>query len=650
MSLTASEYVQLRSEAISALSLVDIRATTKDSGWIAKNNPGFVLYLHSQDLYLNWDPPHGLLVRRAVDHKTVHRIQVEHAVDEENYVRISPDNRFVFSLDDNALLVWQVDGTRPKEILRLSNVAIVGFAPDRPEIVVVYASKHIAILPLDGGPGKSIPLSKIVKEPVVLEATVIGPRRQIACLGSKKILVVDLDLGHVTGTFAVPGRPDDMDWSTNGETLAVSNLDRGITLYHTCDQSLRIANAPLGGPADVSFDPSGRYLLVVGRWTGRNSVLDAARGVQELQFHTSELENPTLPTTRWGLTLDNIHRVITLQTEDGLAVFESLAVHPAGRLLATPTANGITLSDLWTGRRLGFLSAPGVCRVARFDSFGNLFAVRDDRPRVARVCRWEVKAIKNGYTVGAPTPLGEPGVAGIDVSADGRYVAAAMFDGSIVLDRQTGQSKGVDDRKFLRQVAIHPDGSLIASFAFDKPGFRVWDAKSKNFVLSHSTGNEGRGRFSPNGKYLITYGQGESDLLVWSMPECKLAQRLGTIGVFAISSDSQFVAVTEPSGKIRLNRIANGETIARFDAPGQDYLIDLAFSPDGRHLLGMNTERTRHHVWDLWKLRQQLRELKLDWESSPPPQDDASVKPISVQITPQAWWGPLIGQLCSPNE
>ena len=74
-------------------------------------------------------------------------------------------------------------------------------------------------------------------------------------------------------------------------------------------------------------------------------------------------------------------------------------------------------------------------------------------------------------------------------------------------------------------------------------------------------------RVSPNGKYLVTFGQGETDLLVWSMPECRLVQRLGSIGVFAISSDSEFVAVTEPSGKIRLNRIADGEMIASFDAP-----------------------------------------------------------------------------------
>ena len=52
---------------------------------------------------------------------------------------------------------------------------------------------------------------------------------------------------------------------------------------------------------------------------------------------------------------------------------------------------------------------------------------------------------------------------------------------------------------------------------------------------------------------------------------------------------------------------------------------------------------TRHHVWDLWKLRHQLRELKLDWETDPPPAIEEDARPISVQITPQAWWGPLIG-------
>ena len=142
-------------------------------------------------------------------------------------------------------MVWQVDGEKLKEFLRLSNVANVGFAPDSPEIVVVFKSKDSAILPLDGGAGKSIPLSKIVKEPIDLEASLIGPRRQIACPGSKKILVIDLDLGHVTGTFAVPGRPDDMDWSTNGEILAVSNLDRGITLYHSAINRSVLLKGPL---------------------------------------------------------------------------------------------------------------------------------------------------------------------------------------------------------------------------------------------------------------------------------------------------------------------------------------------------------------------------------------------------------------------
>jgi hypothetical protein len=63
---------------------------------------------------------------------------------------------------------------------------------------------------------------------------------------------------------------------------------------------------------------------------------------------------------------------------------------------------------------------------------------------------------------------------------------------------------------------------------------------------------------------------------------------------------------------VRLNRIDNGELIARFDAPGDDYLAEINFSPDGRYLFGINIEPTKHHVCDLWKLRRQFRELKLD--------------------------------------
>src|SRR5205085_4146378 len=134
-----------------------------------------------------------------------------------------------------------------------------------------------------------------------------------------------------------------------------------------------------------------------------------------------------------------------------------------------------------------------------------------------------------------------------------RYLAASVDDGSLILDRDTGTIATHAGQEDVRHVAIHPDGSLVASFPWEQQGFQIWVAKTGKVLLDHPTGNVGRGRFSPDGKFLISYGWGESDLLAWSVPECKLARKLGPLGLFAISGDSRYVAVTEPNGKIRLN-------------------------------------------------------------------------------------------------
>jgi WD40 repeat protein len=225
----------------------------------------------------------------------------------------------------------------------------------------------------------------------------------------------------------------------------------------------------------------------------------------------------------------------------------------------------------------------------------------------------------------------------LDISADGRFVAQAMFfRAATILDRQTGKTLTLGPQQDVRHVALHPDGSLLAAFCWGGKGFRLWDTATGKLLHAHDQGHVVNGRFTPDGKHLLTRSGGVPDIELWSVPDCKLVRKLGPHAEFDVSPDGRILAAAEGRGKVRLMQIDTGEVIARFDVPDDDYLADIRFSPDGRYLFGMSVERTKHHVWDLWKLRGQLGVLNLDWESTPPPEALVDRTPLTVDIAPAA--------------
>ena len=150
----------------------------------------------------------------------------------------------------------------------------------------------------------------------------------------------------------------------------------------------------------------------------------------------------------------------------------------------------------------------------------------------------------------------------LDISADGRFVGQAMYyAGSIVLDRQTGKTTAFQPQGDVRYVAVHPNGSLLASFGWAVDGFRLWETKNGKAIHA-GQGSGPWGRFTPDGKYLIMVS---GDLC--SVPDCKVVRKFTSWVEFAISPDSRYLAAAEPGGKVRLNRIDNGELIAQFRRP-----------------------------------------------------------------------------------
>jgi WD40 repeat protein len=116
------------------------------------------------------------------------------------------------------------------------------------------------------------------------------------------------------------------------------------------------------------------------------------------------------------------------------------------------------------------------------------------------------------------------------------------------------------------------------------------------------------------------------------VPDGKLVRELGPVGGYGISPDGRYVAVGEAGGKVRITRLSDGALIARFDAPGEEDIGCVTFGPGGRYLVGMNSDRTRQHVWDLSQLRRRLAEMKLYWEADPPHEAAESPESITVEI------------------
>ena len=192
--------------------------------------------------------------------------------------------------------------------------------------------------------------------------------------------------------------------------------------------------------------------------------------------------------------------------------------------------------------------------------------------------RWPISIQDKRYKIGAPEQLAIGNVHGMDVSADGRFVAVSPGEAALSSTAKPARRVPSEPQSLVREMAISPDGSLAVSLGYGSEGFRVWDTKSGKLVHVHRKGLHGRGRFTPDGKHYVSRATGE-DLLLWSVADWKLVRKLGPIGAFAISPDSRYLAVVEFNGKARLTRIADGASDRTLRRAGRGIPVRGGFQP-----------------------------------------------------------------------
>ena len=221
---------------------------------------------------------------------------------------------------------------------------------------------------------------------------------------------------------------------------------------------------------------------------------------------------------------------------------------------------------------------------------------------------------------------GNPPVAGVGFSPDGKLLAAAVVHGSAAAGHDTVQlwDAAIDQAVGVplpadtapgdgiiaggvNGVAFSPDGRLLATSNSDGT-VRLWELASGRAVgapllagIGFQAGVNGVA-FSPDGRLLAT-ANSDGTVRLWELATRRMVRSLlsgtlyGVNGV-AFSPDGRLLATANSDGTVRLWELATRRMV-RSLLSGTLYGVNsVAFSPDGRLLATANSNGTVR-LWDL---------------------------------------------------
>jgi tetratricopeptide (TPR) repeat protein len=196
----------------------------------------------------------------------------------------------------------------------------------------------------------------------------------------------------------------------------------------------------------------------------------------------------------------------------------------------------------------------------------------------------------------------------------------------------------------VRSCDVSPDGALVVAASNGRGSISVWDAERGALVKElaavqgpvkpHGVGGLGCAtKFSPDGRWLVIQHFAACEL--WRVRDWQRQwSREGWFLGAAFTPDSSLLAVSkaDEEGQVRLLRTESGAEVVRLFTPDHTRIVPLAFTPDGGRVCAW-AENNFLYVWDLARIRPQLRELGLDWDNEPlPPPRPIAREPLVVKL------------------
>jgi serine/threonine protein kinase/WD40 repeat protein len=626
----------LRNEAIAALALPDLRIAREwDGSPVGQGGLDFDCNLTR---YACADRQGTVSVRRVTNDEELWRLPASGPGG--TFLRFSPDGRFLVIENDGRLRAWNLAGPEPVRLLE-QRARAPEFSRDSRWLALAHADGSIRLCDLASG--RQVRQFGSRLHPIFLA---FHPCKfQLAVPTGQKVQIYDLETGTVLAELPQTGQ-EWLAWSPDGKALAVGSDPRNGLIIHVWDVHTRKETARLQGfrSAGISFtfDHAGE-LLVSNGWdntlrfgdprTGKQLFSTPAHTPYSLRFSPDDrLLAAQLAGTRlriWEVAHGHEYRTLGPKQAGGnLLNVWSAALSPSGRLLAVGTEDGIVLWDAARGSEVGSVGC-GLTSCMVFEPSGALLA---NGPTGLR--RWPVRedpAAPGQPRLGPPEELPVPGSwHNIAISRDGGVVASAQGWGALVLHRdQAAQPVRLFPHADVRYLAVSPDGLWVATGSHGSTLVKLWEARTGKLATTLPIDSGSRVLFSPDGRWLAT----ETDRVrLWAVGSWQEGPSFEGMHS-AFSADGTLMALETGQGVIQLLDAADGREYARLEDPDHDRARFLFFSADGTQLLVPTNDSQTVHLWDLRKLRSELRQSGLDWDAPPYPEvPEASPQPLEVCV------------------